>query len=124
RSGSVHGQTFTIMKFAVKTLINSLGENDYINVAAFNESTEWVTNCTEPLVQATQANKKILFEAIDGLTDGGMASYMNALEFAYSAFKEFEEIRDAEEGQGANCHKVIMMFSDGGTDWPAEVLEQ
>ncbi|XP_071526691.1 voltage-dependent calcium channel subunit alpha-2/delta-1-like [Panulirus ornatus] len=136
RSGSVHGQTFTIMKWAVKTLIDTLGENDFVNVAAFNSTTEWVNNCTyckvnqttdseectQTLVQASTSNKKLLFQAIDELEDGGMASYSNALTFAYNAFKQFEGTR--EEGEGANCHKTIMLFSDGGTEWPEEVIKK
>ncbi|KAK8396776.1 hypothetical protein O3P69_005025 [Scylla paramamosain] len=135
RSGSVHGQTFTIMKWAVKTLIDTLGENDFVNVAAFNSTTEWVNNCTlcevnktsenkdcnQLLVQATANNKKILFRAIDQLEDGGMASYSNALTFAYEAFIQFEGTR--KEGEGANCLKTIMLFSDGGTEWPEEVFK-
>nr|XP_045602573.1 voltage-dependent calcium channel subunit alpha-2/delta-1-like isoform X2 [Procambarus clarkii] len=136
RSGSVHGQTFTIMKWAVKTLIDTLGENDFVNVAAFNNTTEWVNNCTycqinkttdnqectQPLVQASTSNKKLLFRAIDDLLDGGMASYSNALAFAFNAFKQFEGTR--KEGEGANCHKTIMLFSDGGTEWPEEVFNK
>ncbi|XP_050732998.1 voltage-dependent calcium channel subunit alpha-2/delta-2-like isoform X2 [Eriocheir sinensis] len=136
RSGSVHGQTFTIMKWAVKTLIDTLGENDYVNVAAFNSTTEWVNNCTlcevnktsenkectQPLIQATTSNKKLLFKAIDDLEDGGMASYSNALTFAYEAFNHFEATR--KKGEGANCLKTIMLFSDGGTEWPEEVIKK
>ncbi|XP_069951527.1 voltage-dependent calcium channel subunit alpha-2/delta-1 isoform X1 [Cherax quadricarinatus] len=136
RSGSVHGQTFTIMKWAVKTLIDTLGENDFVNVAAFNNTTQWVNNCTycqvnkttgntsctQALVQASTSNKKLLFHAIDELTDGGMASYSNALNFAFNAFKQFEGTK--KEGEGASCHKTIMLFSDGGTEWPQEVFNK
>ncbi|XP_066961533.1 voltage-dependent calcium channel subunit alpha-2/delta-1-like isoform X2 [Macrobrachium rosenbergii] len=137
RSGSVHGQTFSIMKWAVKTLIDTLGENDFVNVAAFNDTTEWVNNCTyckanetrqenkdccQPLVQASTRNKKLLYRAIDDLEDGGMASYSEALIFAYKAFKEFERTRKV--GEGANCHKTIMLFSDGGTEWPEDVFKR
>lgn len=81
-----------------------------INVfAQFNSSTEWVNDCSycelnktseedgeakrndscfQPLVQASTSNKKLLYSAIDALEDGGMASYSNALTFAYKAFKQ------------------------------------
>ncbi|XP_069979919.1 voltage-dependent calcium channel subunit alpha-2/delta-1 isoform X2 [Penaeus vannamei] len=137
RSGSVHGQTFTIMKWAVKTLIDTLGENDFVNVAAFNDTTEWVNNCTyckangteeenegchQNLVQASTSNKKLLFRAIDELEDGGIASYSNALEFALKAFKEYSQTK--ARGEGAQCHKTIMLFSDGGTEWPEEIFKK
>ncbi|KAG0724738.1 Voltage-dependent calcium channel subunit alpha-2/delta-1 [Chionoecetes opilio] len=77
--------------------------------------------CNQPLVQATNTNKQLLFRAIDDLEDGGMASYSNALTFAYEAFKQFEGTR--KEGDGANCLKTIMLFSDGGTEWPEEVFK-
>ncbi|KAF2344928.1 VWA N-terminal, partial [Trinorchestia longiramus] len=47
RSGSMHGQTFSIMKFSVKTLINTLGEDDFVNVAVFNNTVSWVLNCSD-----------------------------------------------------------------------------
>ena len=45
-------------------------------------------DCSQPLVQATTSNKKLLFRAIDDLEDGGRASYADALTFAYEAFKQ------------------------------------
>ena len=47
----MHGQSFDIMKLAAKTLINTLGENDFVNVASFSDEVKWVTDCMNTLVQ-------------------------------------------------------------------------
>ena len=41
-----------------------------------------------------------------------MASYKQAVEFAYDALQDFARQSKEEEvnGTGANCHKLIMMF--------------
>ena len=80
----MHGQSFDIMKIAAKTLLNTLGENDYVNVAAFSRNVTWVTPCLQGLVQANARNKRLLFDGIDMLVDRNIASYSKALKFAYS----------------------------------------
>ncbi|XP_059488918.1 voltage-dependent calcium channel subunit alpha-2/delta-2-like isoform X2 [Neocloeon triangulifer] len=119
-SGSVHGQTFDIMKIAVKAMLHTLGENDYVNVAWFNNEVDWVAPCLSTLVPATSHNKRLMFDAVDQLQEGNYTSYSAALEFAYEAFRQFEE--NKQPWEGSNCHKVIMFFTDGGTEWPEEVI--
>ncbi|XP_052120418.1 voltage-dependent calcium channel subunit alpha-2/delta-2 isoform X3 [Frankliniella occidentalis] len=119
KSGSVHGQTIDIMKIAVKALIKTLSEDDYVNVAWFNNEVNWVVPCMDSLVPATSQNKRVLLDAVDRLHESNLTSYETALEFAYDAFQRFSE--DREPWEGANCHKAIMFFSDGGTEWPHEL---
>ena len=118
----MHGQSFDIMKIAAKTLLNTLGENDYVNVAAFSRDIKWVTECLgDGLVQANARNKRLLFDGIDQLVDRNIASFGQALNFAYTHLEDFEGQR--EDYQGADCHKLIMIFSDGGTENPSKILD-
>ena len=51
-----------------------------------------------------------------------VANYSEGLEFAYTALEDFETNREAGDESGANCHKLIMVFSDGGTEYPEEII--
>ena len=118
----MHGQSFDIMKLAAKTLVNTLGENDYVNIASFSRNVSWVTPCLTSLVQANTRNKRLLFDGIDQLEARFVANYSEGLEFAYDALETFSSERDPEDESGANCHKLIMVFSDGGTEYPDEII--
>ncbi len=63
------------MKLAAKILINTLGEDDYVNVAQYSRNVSWVTPCLNTLVQANARNKRLLFDGIDALTDHQVFSY-------------------------------------------------
>ncbi|XP_059090756.1 voltage-dependent calcium channel subunit alpha-2/delta-2-like isoform X2 [Tigriopus californicus] len=121
-SGSMHGQSLDIMKLAAKTMMNTLGEDDFVNVAQFARNVSWVTPCLTSLVQANSRNKRLLFDGIDNLVDHQIANYSQALEFAYKAHEAFEQNRSRHDG--AECHKLVMVFSDGGTEYPRAVIEK
>uniref|UniRef100_T1J4G4 VWFA domain-containing protein n=1 Tax=Strigamia maritima TaxID=126957 RepID=T1J4G4_STRMM len=107
-SGNIGGRTLHLMKMSVKSLLNTLGENDYVNIAVFSETVEWIS-CFHTLVQASTYNKQVLFEAFDRIeVKGETASYTNALEFAFKEFKK--------KSVGSDCHKVLSIFTYGDSD--------
>ncbi|CAB4059788.1 CACNA2D2 [Lepeophtheirus salmonis] len=83
-SGSMHGQSFDIMKLAAKMLINTLGEDDYFNVASFDRNVSWVTPCLDTLVQANSRNKRLIFDGIDQLEARYIASYTDVMEVLFT----------------------------------------
>ncbi|XP_037069398.1 voltage-dependent calcium channel subunit alpha-2/delta-1-like isoform X2 [Pollicipes pollicipes] len=121
-SGSVHGQTFEIMKISVKTVLNTLGENDYVNIAWSTNHAGWANPCMDTLVPATMINKRTLFAAVDAMQARNTSDWAKGLDFAYKAFVDFYS--QQPEHAGAKCHKLIMFFSDGGTEWPGAVIDK
>ncbi|XP_034442475.1 LOW QUALITY PROTEIN: voltage-dependent calcium channel subunit alpha-2/delta-2a [Hippoglossus hippoglossus] len=117
-SGSVSGLTLKLMKTSVNEMLDTLSDDDYVNVARFNEKADAVVPCFRTLVQANIRNKKIFKEAVMHMQAKGTTDYKSGFTFA------FEQLLNESSAPRASCNKMIMMFTDGGEDRAQEIFEK
>uniref|UniRef100_A0A8C8C6X2 VWFA domain-containing protein n=1 Tax=Oncorhynchus tshawytscha TaxID=74940 RepID=A0A8C8C6X2_ONCTS len=117
-SGSVSGLTLKLMKSSVMQMLDTLSDDDYVNVARFNEKADAVVPCFKTLVQATMRNKKIFKESIMNMQAKGTTDYKSGFQFA------FEQLLNDTGAPRAGCNKMIMMFTDGGEDRAQDIFEK
>ncbi|KAJ8257539.1 hypothetical protein GJAV_G00186670 [Gymnothorax javanicus] len=117
-SGSVSGLTLKLMKTSVKKMLDTLSDDDYVNVARFSEKAELVVPCFKNLVQANIRNKKIFKQAVDDMSAKGTTDYKSGFHFA------FQQLLNDSNVPRANCNKMIMMFTDGGEDRAEDIFEK
>ncbi|XP_025106783.1 voltage-dependent calcium channel subunit alpha-2/delta-2-like isoform X3 [Pomacea canaliculata] len=126
-SGSTHGQALQLMKNAVKSILDTLGENDFVNIVRFSNDADYVSACFNhtPFVQANYRNKKQLERDVDKLEAQNQADYKAGLRFAFQKFEEFSANQSSSDKNiGANCNKVIILLTDGGTDNAEDVFKE
>ncbi|KAL0978716.1 hypothetical protein UPYG_G00174260 [Umbra pygmaea] len=117
-SGSVSGLTLKLMKNSVIEMLDTLSDDDYVNVARFNEKAEAVVPCFKTLVQANKRNKNIFKENILNMHAKGTTDYKSGFQFA------FEQLLNDTGAPRAGCNKMIMMFTDGGEDRAQDIFEK
>ncbi|ROK31196.1 Voltage-dependent calcium channel subunit alpha-2/delta-2 [Anabarilius grahami] len=117
-SGSVSGLTLKLMKTSVIEMLDTLSDDDYVNVARFNEKAYAVVSCFTTLVQANIRNKKIFKEAVMNMQAKGTTDYKTGFQFA------FDQLLNETNAPRANCNKMIMMFTDGGEDRAQDIFEK
>ncbi|KTF84049.1 hypothetical protein cypCar_00035303, partial [Cyprinus carpio] len=83
-SGSVSGLTLKLIKASVMEMLDTLSDDDYVNVARFNEKAEAVVPCFKHLVQANVRNKKIFKEAVQQMQAKGTTDYKSGFHFAFN----------------------------------------
>ncbi|XP_072941852.1 voltage-dependent calcium channel subunit alpha-2/delta-3 isoform X14 [Epargyreus clarus] len=109
RSGSMTGQRRDIAKHVVTNILDTLGNNDFVNVMTFADTVEEVVPCFEDsLVQATLGNLREIKLALDNFETMEIANFSAALTRAF----ELLEIYRNNSG-GANCNQAIMLVTDG-----------
>uniref|UniRef100_A0A671KTS5 Voltage-dependent calcium channel subunit alpha-2/delta-2-like n=1 Tax=Sinocyclocheilus anshuiensis TaxID=1608454 RepID=A0A671KTS5_9TELE len=116
-SGSVSGLTLKLIKASVTEMLDTLSDDDFVNVARFNEKAEAVVPCFKHLVQANVRNKKIFKEAVQQMQAKGTTDYKSGFHFAFNQLLNTNVPR-------ANCNKIIMLFTDGGEDRAQDIFEQ
>ncbi|KAM4553318.1 voltage-dependent calcium channel subunit alpha-2/delta-1 [Fundulus diaphanus] len=115
-SGSVSGLTLKLIRTSVSEMLETLSDDDYVNVVYFNTRVK-NTACFDHLVQANVRNKKLLKDAVQNITAKGITNYTKGFEFA------FEQLYTTNVSS-ANCNKIIMLFTDGGEERAQSILKK
>ncbi|XP_006834404.1 PREDICTED: voltage-dependent calcium channel subunit alpha-2/delta-1 [Chrysochloris asiatica] len=115
-SGSVSGLTLKLIRTSVSEMLETLSDDDFVNVASFNSNAQDVS-CFEHLVQANVRNKKVLKDAVNNITAKGITDYKKGFSFAFEQLLNYNVSR-------ANCNKIIMLFTDGGEEKAQEIFSK
>ncbi|XP_033217847.1 voltage-dependent calcium channel subunit alpha-2/delta-3 isoform X2 [Belonocnema kinseyi] len=111
-SGSMMGMRKEIARHVVNNILDTLGNNDYVNIITFSNETSSVVECFEDkLVQANLANIRELKKGILNMTTERIANFSMVLTKAFNLLAEY---RNGERGKsGAGCNQAIMLITDG-----------
>uniref|UniRef100_A0A670XWW4 Calcium voltage-gated channel auxiliary subunit alpha2delta 4 n=1 Tax=Pseudonaja textilis TaxID=8673 RepID=A0A670XWW4_PSETE len=119
-SGSMKGLRLTIAKHTVVTILDTLGENDFVNIIAYNDYVHYIESCFKGiLVQADRDNREHFKQLVDELQAKGVGKVNKALT---ESFKILRKFRDA--GQGGLCNQAIMLLTDGAMEDYEYVFEK
>ncbi|XP_039336638.1 voltage-dependent calcium channel subunit alpha-2/delta-3 isoform X5 [Mauremys reevesii] len=111
-SGSMKGLRLTIAKQTVSSILDTLGDDDFFNIIAYNEELHYVEPCLNgTLVQADRANKEHFREHLNKLFAKGIGMLDIALNEAFNILNDFNHT-----GQGSICSQAIMLITDGAVD--------
>ncbi|CAB1416054.1 unnamed protein product [Pleuronectes platessa] len=115
-SGSVSGLTLKLIRTSVNKMLETLSDDDYVNVVSFNEKASHAA-CFQNLVQANVRNKMMLKEAVQNIVAKGITNYKGGFELAFEQLAQLNVSR-------ANCNKIIMLFTDGGEERAEEIFKK
>ncbi|KAG5212667.1 hypothetical protein JEQ12_015096 [Ovis aries] len=119
-SGSMKGLRMTIAKHTVSTILDTLGENDFVNIIAYNDYIHYIEPCFKGiLVQADRDNREHFKQLVDELMVKGVGVVDQALREAFQILQQFQEA-----GQGSLCNQAIMLITDGAVEDYEPVLEK
>uniref|UniRef100_A0A4W6EIV6 Calcium voltage-gated channel auxiliary subunit alpha2delta 4 n=1 Tax=Lates calcarifer TaxID=8187 RepID=A0A4W6EIV6_LATCA len=101
-SGSMKGLRLTIAKHTINTILDTLGENDFVNIIAYSDYVRYVEPCFKgTLVQADLDNREVTHTHTHKTHTGAAAL-----------------------GQGSLCNQAIMLITDGAMEDFQDVFEE
>ncbi|KFU87796.1 Voltage-dependent calcium channel subunit alpha-2/delta-4, partial [Chaetura pelagica] len=119
-SGSMKGLRLTIAKHTIVTILDTLGENDFVNIIAYNDYVHFLEPCFKGiLVQADRDNREHFKQLVDELQAKGVGTVSKALTESFKILREFREA-----GQGGLCNQAIMLITDGALEDYESVFEK
>ncbi|XP_057651112.1 voltage-dependent calcium channel subunit alpha-2/delta-3 isoform X2 [Diorhabda carinulata] len=109
RSGSMTGMRREIARHVVHNILDTLGNNDYVNIYTFSNTTDSLVECFDgQLVQANLANVRVLKESMSDFKTEQIANFSSALITAFELLQDYRINK-----KGARCNQAIMLITDG-----------
>ncbi|XP_058802152.1 voltage-dependent calcium channel subunit alpha-2/delta-3 isoform X2 [Phymastichus coffea] len=119
-SGSMTGMRKEIARHVVNNILDTLGNNDYVNIIKFSNITEYAVPCFgEGLVQANLANIRELKNGISEMTTERIANFTMILSYAFELLAAARN-----ERLGSSCNQAIMLITDGVPDNYKEIFQR
>uniref|UniRef100_A0A8C1S698 Calcium voltage-gated channel auxiliary subunit alpha2delta 4 n=1 Tax=Cyprinus carpio TaxID=7962 RepID=A0A8C1S698_CYPCA len=116
-SGSMKGLRLTIAKHTINTILDTLGENDFVNVIAYSDYVRYVEPCFKgTLVQADLDNREHFKLLVEELQVKGEGKVKKAIK---ESFKILNEV-----WRGSLCNQAIMLITDGAMEDFQQVFEE
>uniref|UniRef100_A0A8C2E1U5 Calcium voltage-gated channel auxiliary subunit alpha2delta 4 n=1 Tax=Cyprinus carpio TaxID=7962 RepID=A0A8C2E1U5_CYPCA len=116
-SGSMKGLRLTIAKHTINTILDTLGENDFVNVIAYSDYVRYVEPCFKgTLVQADLDNREHFKLLVEELQVKGEGKVKKAIK---ESFKILNEVC-----RGSLCNQAIMLITDGAMEDFQQVFEE
>lgn len=119
-SGSMTGVRKEIAKHVVLTLLDTLSENDFINIYKFSEVPVPVVPCfKDKLVQANLENVRELRNGMMESETSDIANFTSAFTTAFEILAKYNRTT-----QGSQCNQAIMLVTDGAPVGYREIFEK
>ncbi|XP_030004928.1 voltage-dependent calcium channel subunit alpha-2/delta-4 isoform X4 [Sphaeramia orbicularis] len=119
-SGSMKGLRLTIAKHTINTILDTLGENDFVNIIAYSDYVRYVEPCFKgTLVQADLDNREHFKLLVEELHVKGEGKVKKAMKESFKVLNEATAM-----GQGSLCNQAIMLITDGAMEDFQDVFEE
>ncbi|XP_017760410.1 PREDICTED: voltage-dependent calcium channel subunit alpha-2/delta-3 isoform X1 [Eufriesea mexicana] len=105
----------------VKTILDTLGPNDYVNVYRYGDTAEEIVQCfKDSLVQASPENVQELKIATNSIKHEEMPTNISAaLGTAFEILLKYNRT-----GQGSQCNQAIMLITTDNAGLPTDVIKR
>ncbi|CAI5636014.1 unnamed protein product [Oreochromis niloticus] len=119
-SGSMKGLRLTIAKHTINTILDTLGENDFVNIIAYSDYVRYVEPCFQgTLVQADLDNREHFKLLVEELHVKGEGKVKKAMKESFRILNEATAL-----GQGSLCNQAIMLITDGAMEDFQDVFQE
>uniref|UniRef100_A0A8C6US82 Calcium channel, voltage-dependent, alpha 2/delta subunit 4a n=1 Tax=Neogobius melanostomus TaxID=47308 RepID=A0A8C6US82_9GOBI len=116
------GLRLTIAKHTINTILDTLGENDFVNIIAYSDYVRYVEPCFKgTLVQADLDNREVQTSSLNPVChiNHKLLFSANPIEKDYLIITAATAM-----GQGSLCNQAIMLITDGAMEDFEDVFEE